>query len=196
MAQIQGPVGELGRAIEQVAGSAASQAVMQGSGALSDKSKPAVVAEWVKSAMLRLDETVAEAERKEIMARCGQNCAAHNPTPIQRAAARRKKFTSEEEFLAAEVRKPGAGTRLEREGNVLYQYYTPQSFSHPMRCYCGLLRGLPQDEAISRTYCECSRAFVQKMWETALDRPLQVDLLGSCVAGDQECKFAIHLERE
>jgi predicted hydrocarbon binding protein len=46
---------------------------------------------------------------------------------------------------------------------------------------------------MSPTYCLCSRGFVQKYWEGIVGRSLKVDLLGSCLSGAQECKFAIHL---
>ncbi|MEW5871125.1 MAG: hypothetical protein AB1894_17755 [Chloroflexota bacterium] len=106
---------------------------------------------------------------------------------------RRGKFESEGEFLEAELRKPPTGTRLERQGEILYQYYTPGLFTHPMRCYCSLLRGLAPGDSASLTYCQCSRAFVQTYWQAALGRPVQVDLLETCIAGAQACKFAIHL---
>jgi hypothetical protein len=84
------------------------------------------------------------------------------------------------------------GTRLAREGAILYQIYTPQAFTHPMRCYCGLLRGLPNEETFSKTYCNCSRGFIEKYWATILQKPVTVDLLQSVISGAKECKFAIH----
>jgi len=62
-----------------------------------------------------------------------------------------------------------------------------------MRCYCGLLRGLPEDENVSRTYCYCSEGFVKEFWENVLERPVKVELLQSALSGASECQFAIHL---
>jgi hypothetical protein len=98
-----------------------------------------------------------------------------------------------DEFLEAEQKKPMTGTRLVREGNVLYQFYTPRAFTRPMRCYCGLLRGLPDGATVSKTYCHCSKGFVKKFWESVLERPVKVELIQSAVSGADECKFAIHL---
>lgn len=180
--------------IVKTAGLDAAVYVMQGQEALTEKSKPEVIAEWVRGAMERLDKAVKQPSRDTIMLRCGHNCAAVNSRPLDSAKKRRSKFKTLDEFIAAEIAKPPSGMRFEREGDVVYQFYTPQSFSHPMRCYCGLLRALPQDEIISKTYCQCSRGFVQKWWEGILGHEVEVDLLETAVSGASECKFAIHLK--
>jgi hypothetical protein len=193
MARYLKQVEELGRQVEQWAGAEVRAQVMAGSEALKASSKPADIAHWVQGAMQRLDALVDEETRCRIMRGCGYNCAHENSTPIARAVARRKKYATLDAFLEAEQRKPPVGTRLVREGNVLYQFYTPQSFTYPMRCYCSLVKGLPAGETTSLTYCQCSQAFVEKYWEAILERPIQVQLLESCIAGAAECKFAVQL---
>jgi hypothetical protein len=93
----------------------------------------------------------------------------------------------------AEEENPMKGTKLVRAGSILYQYYTPQAFTRPMRCYCGLLKGLPTEDTVSLTYCNCGKGFVEKYWEAVLQKPVKVDLLQSAISGAKECKFAIHL---
>ena len=78
---------------------------------------------------------------------------------------------------------------LVREGDVLYQFYTPQSFG--VKCYCSLVNAA--EEKISLTYCHCSKGFVKKLWEEVLQRPVKVDLVQSVISGASECKFVIHL---
>jgi hypothetical protein len=184
---------EIGRNVERLAGKKVGKKVMNGSEQITASSKPEKVADWVKGAMERLDDLVDEETRNQVMLNCGYNCALVNSRPMENAKARRKKFKTEDEFLQAEQNKPPTGTRLVREGNILYQFYTPRSFTHPMRCYCSLLRGLPEGKTTSLTYCQCSRGFVQKYWEGILGRPVKVELLESSVSGAQECKFAVHL---
>lgn len=180
--------------IVETAGEDVAEQVMKGSDVLTEKSKPEVIATWVKGAMDRLDNTVKQPARDRIMLRCGHNCAAVNSRPLDSAKKRRAKFKTLDDFIAAEIAKPPSGMRFERESHILYQFYTPQAFCHPMRCYCGLLRGLPQDEVISRTYCQCSRGFVEKWWEGILGHEVEVDLLETAVSGASECRFAIHLD--
>lgn len=114
-----------------------------------------------------------------------------NLKAADKARARRRASHSLDEFLDAEVRNPAPGTRLARAGNTLYQSYPPRAYK--IRCYCPLLRKLPDGETVSMTYCQCSRAFVQWCWEYILEQPVDVELLESCVSGGQECKFVTHL---
>jgi hypothetical protein len=176
-----------------LAGKMISKKVMEGSEEITEKTDKRKIAEWVKGAMERLDTLVSEETKIQIMENCGRNCADVNKKVIERAKARRQKFKSTDEFLDAERNKPQTGTRLVREGNMLYQFYTPRAFTEPMRCYCGLLRGLPDNETVSSTYCHCSKGFVKRFWESVLERPVKVDLIQSAVSGASECEFAIHL---
>lgn len=179
--------------VERFAGKMIAAKVMEGSEQITEKTDKKKIAEWVKGAMERLDALVDEGTRVQIMQNCGYNCAEVNKRVIERAKARRKKYKSIDEFLEAEQRKPMKGTKLVRKGNVLYQFYTPQTFTKPMRCYCSLLRELPPKENVSITYCNCSKGFVEKFWESILEKPVKVDLIQSTVSGAKECKFAIHL---
>jgi hypothetical protein len=179
--------------IEFLAGKTMSKKVMEGSEEITERTDKRKIAEWVKGAMERLDDLVDKKTGIQIMENCGYNCADVNKRVIERAKARRKKLKSINEFLEAEQRKPMTGTRLVREGNTLYQFYAPRAFTRPIRCYCALLRGLPDDEKVSVTYCHCSKGFVKKFWENVLERPVRVELMQSAVSGASECKFAIHI---
>jgi hypothetical protein len=179
--------------IETLAGKTVAGSVMEGSDEIARTSDKRGIAEWVEGAMERLDASTDEKTRIQIMVNCGYNCAKVNNAIIKRAKARRTRFKTIDEFLAAEQRKPLKGTRLVREKDVLYQFYTPRAFTKPMRCYCSLLRDLPPEHVVSRTYCHCSKGFVTKYWEALLDRPVKVDIIQSAISGADECKFAIHL---
>jgi hypothetical protein len=185
-----GPITELGVLVGRFAGEEARQEVMAGSETVGDGSA-AEVAAWLRGAMDRLDVRVDEATRMQVMENLGFNCAEVNRSHIRRMVAKRNKFATLDEFLAAEERKPMRGTRLVREGDVVYQYYDPLS-SFKVRCFCSLWRGLAPDENASLTWCHCSRGFVMKLWEAYLGRPAEVDLVESCISGAGECKFAIH----
>jgi hypothetical protein len=147
----------------------------------------------MKDAMERLDASVDEKTRTRVMQNCGYNCAEKNHMVIERALKRRRKYASTDAFLEAEQKNPMKGTKLAREGGILYQSYTPQAFTKPMRCYCSLFRELPIEDTVSLSYCNCAKGFVEKYWEAILQKPIKVDLLQSAISGAKECKFAIHL---
>ncbi|MFH1524612.1 MAG: hypothetical protein ABIF04_06580 [Chloroflexota bacterium] len=188
-----GVIEEFGGQVENAVGVVTREQVMAGAEALTDKTNGKTISLWVRDAIDRLDALAPEPARLKIMEACGYNCVHHNSSVIARGKARRAKFDNVEAFLAAEVRKPRVGTRLERNDNVLIQSYTPTSFSHPMRCFCGLLRDLPADVQVSSTYCNCSKAFVQTYWSEVLGHPVQVTILETAVTGSTECKFKVIL---
>jgi predicted hydrocarbon binding protein len=179
--------------IEHFAGEEVSKKVMEGSEDVTEKTDKKKVALWTKGAMERLDSLVDEKTRIQIMNNCGSNCAEINKRVIQKAIKRRKKFKTIEEFLKAEQEKPQKGTKIVKEGNQMFHIYTPQSFTHPMRCYCGLIRALPKDTTMSKTYCRCSEGFIKKYWETIMEKPVKVELIESAISGASECKFAVQL---
>jgi Family of unknown function (DUF6144) len=180
--------------ITQFAGEPASRKIMNGSEGLTAKTDKKKMAKWVKGAMERFDSQIDDEKiRTRIMENCGHECAKVNGRVIERAKVRRRKFKSDDAFLEAEQQKPMTGTRLVREGNVLNQYYTPKTFTRPMRCYCSLLRGLPEEEKVSITYCNCSKGFVETLWESVLGRPVKVELVQSVISGADECEFKIHI---
>jgi hypothetical protein len=188
-----GMIHELQEQILLLVGDSTTKKIMEGSDKITEKTSKRKISEWVKDAMERLDTFVDEKTRINIMENCGINCAQVNKRVIEKAKARRKMYINTEEFLEALEKDPMPGTRINREGDTLYHYYTPQNFTRPMRCYCSLLRGLPYNKTVSSTYCHCSKAFVKKYWETILEKPVKVELIQSAVSGAQECKFVVHL---
>jgi len=183
---------ELGRNLEELTGDKVKEKVLEGSEKLASVSDSREIAMWVKGAMERLDKLVAKKIKTQVMEQCGRRCAVASET-IEIVVAKRKKYKGLDQFLEAEKRKLLPGMRLEREGKILYQYYTPRSFSPRMRCFCSLLEGLPAEENISPTYCQCSKGFVLEMWERILGKPVKVDVIATAVTGAKECKFKISL---
>ena len=179
--------------LKQIAGKSVAAKIMEGSKQITEKTDSKKVAQWVRNAMERLDASVDEEPRVRVMQNCGYNCAEKNHRVIERAVERRKKHASTDDFLEAEEQNPIKGTKLVRQGNIIYHSHTPQAFTKPMRCYCSLFRELPTEDTVSLTYCNCSKGFVEKYWEAILQKPVKVDLLQSAISGAKECIFAIHL---
>jgi hypothetical protein len=189
-----GMVKEIGANVKAVAGETAAKTVMEGAGNLTASADKTKLAEWVRGTMARIDAAVPKSQREEIMGACGRNCARINHRAIETFRKRRAKYSSLEDFLNAEAQSPMKGTKLWREEDAVVQAYCPSEYTRPMRCYCALVNGLPADKTMSPTYCQCSRAFVQQMWEETLEQPVSVTLLKSALSGATECHFRINFK--
>jgi hypothetical protein len=187
-----GMIEDIAKNISLLAGEDVRTKFMEGSETI-EKASSEHVALWVKGAINRLDRLVKPETRNEIMTRCGHNCAQAHKSTIDNARKKRQKYASLDEFLVAEEKKPGKASRIERKGNIVYHYFTPDSYGQGVRCFCGLLKGLPGDQTVSRTYCQCSKGFVEEIWQAYLGRKPKVEMIESSVSGAKECKFAVHL---
>ncbi len=188
-----GQIEEFGGRVEEFAGKKAREKVMAGSEPAAKTKDRREAALWMKEAVDRLDKCTTPEKCKKIMTACGHSCIAHNKGLANGLKNRRLKHKTEEDFLKAEIKKPVNGIRLELKGKTLTQYYTPRTYSTPRRCFCGLMAALPDGVNVSPTYCQCSRGFVEKYWEGALGRPVKAEVIETCLAGADECKFTIHL---
>lgn len=163
--------------------------VLEGWEQMSEFSKEEL-SSWLKGAIKRLDKLVDEPTKIKLLERCGHECAdMHNA--VESAVKKRKQFASLDEYIDAEQQEAHKGYRIERDGQILHVYYTPGDMG--MRCFCSLWHGLQDKENASATWCNCSRAHVESIWSGVLEKPVRVELLESRIAGDQECKFSLHL---
>ena len=192
-AKTAGQIQEIGGHIEEFAGKIVREKVMEGSDIIAKSSNKQKVALWMKNAIDRLDASTSPEKCRQIMGACGHNCAAHNTRMVQSVAVRRQKYKTEKAFLEAEVKRSAKYTRIELQGKSVVQYYTPHDFTTPRRCFCSLMYSLPEGVNASPTYCQCSRGFVETYWESALGRPVEVEVVETAITGADECKFVIYL---
>ena len=162
--------------------------VLEGIEKINANSSEGEVVRWYQGAMERLDAMVDERTGALVMEHCGFSCARGNKSHIDAGVKTRKKYTSIDEYLEGEAK----ALSIVREGNIIIQTYKPQA-TFNVRCYCSLIRGLPADETISLTYCNCSKGFVKKLWEAVLEKPVQVELMQSVMSGAPNCKFRVHM---
>ncbi len=190
MAEAQ--LGELGRQIEACAGPGARERVMQGCETAPYQEK---TASWLKGAIDRLDEVAGPGTGKLIMTACGRHCHNMNRAQTDEAIKRRNSYATEEEFLKNEIHPPpGVGSRYEREGDIIRNYYTPRSYGAGMRCYCYLMGALPESINASPTFCRCALGFIEQYWQSVLGRPVRVELGKTAITdGTDECEFIIYV---
>lgn len=193
---IVGQIEEMRQRIEQYAGTDVADEFFKDSEKAAKSTRPVDNAIWMREAIDRLDALTDTATRRHIMRDCGYHCQSVFNKEMKEARKRRLKYQTEEEFLKDELNPPpGTGVRFERNGDVIYSYYTPRKYGRKgMRCYCYLIGALPDDIKASPTYCECSRAWQERYWEGALGRPVRVELGETAISSDSdECQFIVHL---
>ena len=153
--------------------------------------KPEKRALLVKQAIEDMNTHLTPEIVTKIMSSCGKDCATHNRRAIDAALKRRRKHPTLQAYLEAEENNPQKGTRLKLEGNTITLWYTQNTYTRPMRCYCGLQRSLPVDVTTHINYCKCSEAFVKTQWEQILGQPVEVKVIKSAISGSDECQFQI-----
>ncbi len=164
--------------VEQVTDESTREQVLQGSQAagqdLIHRAKFAAVA------LDRLETAVGEPAAAQVMEACACDCQIH----AEKARGLYEKAGKDmDAFIKLLIRDTAVFGTMEREGDILNVIYP--------RCICWAKFAAGR---ISSTFCHCGNGYVKQLFEGALERPVQVDLVKSIAAGDEECRFAVHLE--
>jgi hypothetical protein len=98
-----------------------------------------------------------------------------------------------------------AGTR---DGNKIIATKTPKSAfikewfeetdptkKRALFCHCPRIRDalVDQEKTLPKSYCYCGGGYYQNIWETILQKPVDIEILETVIHGDEVCKYAIHL---
>lgn len=62
-------------------------------------------------------------------------------------------------------------------------------------CHCPRIRDALEDneKILPKSYCYCGGGYYQNIWETILQKPVDIEILETVMHGDEVCKFAIIL---
>jgi hypothetical protein len=142
---------------------------------------PQQKAHSIQAMMEALDRQVSAEACGEIMEACGRRCI--GASTLQKARSLQQEARHLDDLLDRLNSAHIGGGHLRREGQLILGVYD--------RCYCGSVSQARQP--ISATYCRCSCGWYRQLFETLLGCPVQVDLLGSILQGDESCRFVIHI---
>jgi len=136
-------------------------------------------ARCIKGVIDVLDQAVDTSTRQAIMQACGRQCIGASVLDKARKLAR---TASDLDDLLAQLNQVHiGGGHLRREGDVIHARYD--------RCYCGSVN--QTKEPFSPTYCHCSCGWYRQLFETLLERPVEVELCTSIIQGGENCQFRI-----
>lgn len=141
---------------------------------------PEAKGKWAAETMAKLEGRFDEAGRAQTLAGC-----ACGPGPSQLEAARRMylKCKSLEEYAERRNEEMQGGARFEARDGLLYVSYP--------RCYCSMVKN--SGMTLPRTWCLCSCEYTRRACAAAFSSPVEVKLLKSVIAGDNECLFEIKM---
>ena len=142
-------------------------------GEYDNKKTPIRKAAHIKSLMDVLDGKVIANTRKALMADC--HCL--GAAVLQKAITMKKESKNLDEFLEK------FDHTMRREGNVIHVMYS--------KCYCASVN--KTKKKFSDTYCNCSCGFNKKLFETALNKKVEVTLINSVLQGADQCDIEVRI---
>jgi hypothetical protein len=135
----------------------------------------------IKTMMDLLDQSLATGKRNELMQSCGRRCIC--ASTLKKAIRLQKQATSIDSLVELLNANHIGGGFLRCESDVISAEYH--------RCYCGSVS--KTNTKFSPTYCQCSCGWYSQLFETALGKPVRVELLGSIIQENDKCRFKIYL---
>ncbi len=177
-----GRIGRLAKHIEKEAGRSVVELAMKDADVFM-KANPAGKATWLKNAIERLENAVGTDKARKIMENCGRMCC--GATSRKRA----EHATRGADSIAEVVKKLnklhlGGGRLMLKDKHTITGGYD--------KCYCGQVKHT-KTPFPKLTYCYCSVGWYKQLFETALGRPVNVEITQSIISGAKTCEFVIHV---
>ncbi len=162
--------------------------IMQGGDEILSSNPPARKAEWLRNAMIRMDQVLDPETRHTIRQACAC-CLGGKRLDISKAIAK-KGGTLEERIAAANEARLvfGHSVTLEENGQIIVRFAPDDA---DQRCSC-----LPMPtERMPVTYCYCCAGHVKHHLQIALGRELKVQVRSSVLSsgGAKPCSFRFTL---
>ncbi len=139
------------------------------------------VQNWLSDLLAAMETELDPATRVRLMEACGRGC--FNRFDFKQDIAR-KGQGSLEKLIAAYQQ----NFEIWREDGMVHIRYGEVSSG----CYCPAARYRPARPG--DLHCECTRTTHQTIFETALGRPIQVEILETVRRGGKTCHFLVHTE--
>lgn len=136
---------------------------------------------WVSDLMDTLDADFPEEQKIKLMDGCGRGC--FRRFQFKQDIAAKGKGSPDKLIEALK-----ANFEVWREGNLVHIRYGPVNTNG---CFCPAAKyrpGKPKD-----IHCYCTRAMHQAIWEAALGKKPQIDILQTVRRGDPTCHFLVHM---
>ena len=135
---------------------------------------------WITNLIKNLDEKVEKDTKIDVLESVGRKCI--SPNMIARAKEVYLKSKDLDDFYNKYSK---INTHFQKIGKEYFMIYP--------KCYCSNVKSYPNLKEISPTYCYCSVGWAKELFEKALEREVEVELIHSIIGGANECKFKLKL---
>lgn len=135
---------------------------------------------WITNLIKNLDEKVEQDTKKDLLESVGRKCI--SPNMIARAKEVYSKSKDLDDFYNKFSK---INTHFHKIGNEYFMIYP--------KCYCSIVKSYPNFKEISSTYCYCSVGWAKELFEKAMEREVEVELVHTIIGGADECRFKIKL---
>ena len=174
-----GRIGRWARIIEEETSQDTAEKVLQGADQFKSLNNTEKAA-WIRGAVEKLEKLIGQEKTRKIMESCGRKCC--GPTSRKKAKQLMDESDSLEEFIRKLNEKGLGGGRLTLHGDTITGGYD--------HCYCGQVKQT-KEPFLTLTYCSCSAGWYKQLFESALGKPVEVELLQSIICGADTCEFTI-----
>lgn len=138
------------------------------------------VRNWMADLLDAIDRECDEEMKKKLMGGCGAGCFRRHQFKVDLAEQGKGSVDKLIEALKKNF-------EVWREGDLVHIRYGEVS----ERCFCPAAKlRAPQPNDM---HCNCTRATHQTIWETALGRPFNVEIVETLRRGGKTCHFLVHL---
>jgi hypothetical protein len=197
--------------LEEVLGASIAGNVLEACSSIDSTSSLDERFEHIRDAILRLEGSTEDVDRYDCISRCAH---VFPPGQIRKlsavfdsaSAAGLSTLDAVDRVIAFMDADPGWGEGASREGRTIFTAKGPRDREEfeaartpgekaEASCFCPIIRK-KLSEGMPGSFCYCGAGWYRQQWEGATGMPVRVEILSSLLAGDPECRFAIHLPPE
>jgi len=132
---------------------------------------------WISNLMKNMEQHLDEKHRIDLLEECGRACAKRH---AQKEALKQRGNLG---GWIDTLKKWVGSDNVQREKCSVQVMYS--------KCFCPLVQDA--SPLMSKTYCNCSRGWLKEVFETVMEKPVEVRLEDSIMMGGKQCRFTIFL---
>jgi hypothetical protein len=140
--------------------------------------EPTFIENWLMDLLDSMEKTIDRETQVKIIEGCGRGCFIRHQ--FKRDIAEKGKGN-----LDNLIKAYAQNYEIWRDGDEVHIRYGEIS----SRCYCPVVQNIPAKPG--DLHCECTRSTHQAMFETALGRPMHVEIVESLRRGGKTCHFRV-----